>query len=329
MRDDQTFDQENGAAAPLDRSDESYSSDQACGRWSAPGRRMRQKSDLRSRSWTRIENLRSLSRTMIGRFDSQAIKGRLGMRPGRVMVAGGILCCMGLAAFAEAHAAVADELLSQPVADAATQRAEADRRASRAQARTAAPATAAPAADAETGQPDAAALPPDKDKATVVVELEESALPPGHLESGPVAGLSEVQMNNAKAIVWTGVDMRMPRRALVIAVATAMQESNLLNRASEVVPESKRYPHQGTGWDHDSVGLFQQRASTGWGPVKKLMDPAYSSQQFYRGLMRVPGWQNMRLTQAAQAVQISAFPEHYAKHEARATVIVDALTDVD
>jgi hypothetical protein len=134
-------------------------------------------------------------------------------------------------------------------------------------------------------------------------------------------------MNNAKAIVWTGVDMGMPRRALIIAVATAMQESNLLNRASEVVPESKLYPHQGTGWDHDSVGLFQQRPSAGWGPVRKLMDPAYASQQFYRALMRVPGWENMRLTEAAQAVQVSAFPEHYAKHEHRATIVVDALIE--
>jgi hypothetical protein len=135
-------------------------------------------------------------------------------------------------------------------------------------------------------------------------------------------------MNNAKAIVWTGVDMKMPRRALEIAVATAMQESTLLNRASEVLPESKNYPHQGSGWDHDSVGLFQQRTSSGWGPVNKLMDPAYASQQFYNALLRVPGWQSMRLTEAAQAVQVSAFPEHYAKHEALAKQVVDVLTDI-
>jgi hypothetical protein len=55
----------------------------------------------------------------------------------------------------------------------------------------------------------------------------------------------------------------MPRRALVVAVATAMQESNLHNLANDQIPESSRYPHQGSGTDHDSVGLFQQRASSG------------------------------------------------------------------
>jgi hypothetical protein len=132
-------------------------------------------------------------------------------------------------------------------------------------------------------------------------------------------------MNNAKAIVRTGRDMGMSRRALIIGVATAMQESELLNRASEVLPESKNHPHQGTGWDHDSVGLFQQRTSSGWGPVGKLMDPAYASQQFFGALVRVPGWEQLRLTEAAQAVQVSAYPDHYAKHESRATEVVDAI----
>ena len=101
-------------------------------------------------------------------------------------------------------------------------------------------------------------------------------------------------MDNAKAIVRTGRDMGVERRGLVIAVATAMQESNLYNLASGVVPESMNHPHQGVGWDHDSVGLFQQRASTGWGPVHQLMDPAYATQQFLAALQRVPGWQQMR-----------------------------------
>lgn len=144
-------------------------------------------------------------------------------------------------------------------------------------------------------------------------------------DAPPVAGLSPVQMDNARAIVRTGRDMGMPRRALIIGVATAMQESNLLNRASEVLPESKKYPHQGTGWDHDSVGLFQQRTSTGWGPVDRLMDPAYATARFFEALRQVPGWERMRLTDAAQAVQVSAYPEHYAKHEDEATAVVDAL----
>jgi hypothetical protein len=189
-----------------------------------------------------------------------------------------------------------------------------------------------PGADAAAGA-EAAAAPQAAPPAPPAPALAKPAppkkqLPPGHVESGPVAGLTDVQMNNAKAIVWTGVDMKMPRRALVIAVATAMQESTLLNRASEVLPESKRYPHQGTGWDHDSVGLFQQRTSTGWGRVDQLMDPAYASQQFYQALMRVPGWQRMPLAVAAQSVQVSAFPDHYAKHESAAQTIVNALTKV-
>ena len=134
-------------------------------------------------------------------------------------------------------------------------------------------------------------------------------------------------MKNAQAIVRTGRKMEMPRRALVIAVATAMQESNLYNVASGVLPESRNYPHQGIGWDHDSVGLFQQRSSSGWGEVGQLMDPEFATRQFLSALAQVPGWQQMRLTDAAQAVQISAYPEHYAKHEWRATTVVGAILE--
>jgi hypothetical protein len=118
----------------------------------------------------------------------------------------------------------------------------------------------------------------------------------------------------------------MPRRALVIAVATALQESRLYNLANVHVPESRRYPHQSSGGDHDSVGLFQQRPSAGWGTVRNLMRPEYAAARFYRALELVHGWQRMRLTQAAQAVQNSAFPLAYAKHEKWAERIVTALT---
>ena len=111
-----------------------------------------------------------------------------------------------------------------------------------------------------------------------------------------------------------------------IAVATAMQESTLLNRASEVLPESYRYPHQGTGSDHDSVGLFQQRPSSGWGSVRNLMVPRYAATQFYLALRNVPGWQGMSLTWAAQSVQVSAYPYAYAPHEQRAAAVVAALS---
>ena len=264
---------------------------------------------LRGRSLARLAvlrtlDLRSWSREVIARH------GRA-----RMIVAAGVLVCLGFSGVVEAGPGPTDPAAQRE----AVQGDRTDQAASRSMDRTRAPDTRSDTA----GSPDPA------DVGIPALPTPTKALPPGHLESGPVAGLSVTQMNNAKAIVWTGVDIGMPRRALVIAVATAMQESGLLNRASEVLPESKRYPHQGTGWDHDSVGLFQQRTSSGWGPVARLMDPAYAAKQFYYALRRVPGWQHMRLTEAAQRVQVSAFPEHYAKHEARATKVVDALTDVD
>ncbi|TDC77855.1 hypothetical protein E1193_21805, partial [Micromonospora sp. KC606] len=142
----------------------------------------------------------------------------------------------------------------------------------------------------------------------------------------PVAGLTQTQMDNAKVIVDVGVGMGVPKRGLVIAVATAIQESNLYNLASEVLPESFDHPHQGSGADHDSVGLFQQRPSSGWGTVAQLMHPAYAARAFYAALAGVPGWQDMSVTAAAQAVQISAFPGAYAKHEGPARTVVAALT---
>jgi hypothetical protein len=143
-------------------------------------------------------------------------------------------------------------------------------------------------------------------------------------EPVPVAGLIQLQMNNAATIVKVGQQLGLPRRALIIGIATAMQESNLYNTASTAVPESFDYPHEGQSSDHDSVGLFQQRPSQGWGSVADLMRPAYQADRFFTKLMQVD-WENMALTYAAQAVQVSAYPEAYAKHESRATTIVDAL----
>lgn len=112
----------------------------------------------------------------------------------------------------------------------------------------------------------------------------------------------------------------------MVALATAMQESNLYNLASDVLPESTQYPHQGSGADHDSVGLFQQRPSSGWGTVAELMRPSYAARAFYTALAEIPGWQGMSVTAAAQAVQISAFPDAYAQHEERASTVAAALT---
>lgn len=158
----------------------------------------------------------------------------------------------------------------------------------------------------------------------VAPTLAPSPTPAPPKEPVPVAGLIQLQMNNAATIVKVGQKMGLPRRAIIIGMATAMQESNLYNLASTAIPESYDYPHEGEGSDHDSVGLFQQRPSAGWGTVADLMKPPYQAEKFFSKLMTVD-WENLPLTLAAQAVQVSAFPDAYAKHESRATTIVDAL----
>lgn len=248
-----------------------------------------------------------------------------GRRAVRTRIAAGLLCCLGLLAFADAQRGSGSSATPEPGGAALVL-----------------PETLEPTpgpgagatAGAGAGEPVEMTPPvatPTPDVATTAEARATAAevAEPVIVDPGPVAGLSQVQVDNAQAIVRTGHDLGVPRRALVIAVATAMQESTLLNRASEVLPESKNYPHQGTGWDHDSVGLFQQRTSTGWGPVAKLMDPAYAAQKFFEALRRIPGWEGMRLAQAAQAVQGSAFPEHYARHEGQANQVVDAIMPVD
>lgn len=131
-----------------------------------------------------------------------------------------------------------------------------------------------------------------------------------------VAGWTSTQVDNAAEIVRTGQELGVPPRGWVIAVATAMQESTLRNLG-----------HLGDRNDHDSQGLFQQRPSQGWGTVEQVRDPKHASTKFYNKLLQVDGWQTMPLTRAAQRVQISAFPNAYAKWETKAAQLVDALTD--
>ncbi|WP_327008827.1 hypothetical protein OHA72_17160 [Dactylosporangium sp. NBC_01737] len=151
-------------------------------------------------------------------------------------------------------------------------------------------------------------------------------VPPAPPVVRPVAGLNQRQMDNAALIVKQGRAQGMPDRALVVAIATAMQESNLYNVASAAVPSSLQLPHEGVSSDHDSVGLFQQRASQGWGTVAQLMNPSHSAMLFYNALSRVRGWERMSVTAAAQAVQRSAFPGAYQKHAGRAEQVVGALS---
>lgn len=121
---------------------------------------------------------------------------------------------------------------------------------------------------------------------------------------------STVQAANAATITAVGRGRSLPDRAVVIALATALQESRLVN-----------LDHG----DRDSVGLFQQRPSQGWGAPDRLQDPRYAAGKFYQALVRVPHWQTMPLTRAAQAVQQSGFPDEYAKWEPRASALAGAL----
>jgi hypothetical protein len=123
--------------------------------------------------------------------------------------------------------------------------------------------------------------------------------------------LDSLQMANAATITAVGVRRRMPERAVVIALATALQESKLENREDG---------------DRDSIGLFQQRPSQGWGPAEKIQDPRYAADKFYTALKRVKGWRDMRITDAAQRVQRSAYPNAYEKWANESAVLAKALT---
>lgn len=119
------------------------------------------------------------------------------------------------------------------------------------------------------------------------------------------------QASNAATISAVGTSRGMPERAVTIALATALQESALRNI---------RYG------DRDSLGLFQQRPSQGWGTEKQILDPVFSAGKFYDHLAKVPGYSRLPLTVAAQRVQRSGFPQAYAKHEPDASLLAAALT---
>ncbi len=123
----------------------------------------------------------------------------------------------------------------------------------------------------------------------------------GKITPGKATGygtFTTAQLANATTIYQVSATLALPPYAAQIAIATALQESSLYN-----------LDHG----DRDSLGLFQQRPSQGWGTPAQIMDPVYSSTKFYEALVKVPHWQSMPLTQAAQAVQRSGFPDAYAK----------------
>ncbi|PWR13027.1 hypothetical protein DKT68_01795 [Micromonospora acroterricola] len=123
--------------------------------------------------------------------------------------------------------------------------------------------------------------------------------------------LNDEQTANVKAIIAATKKAGLPERAAVISIATSLQESKLENLG-----------HLGDSNDHDSLGLFQQRPSSGWGTPEQITDPEYSTTAFLKGLKQVDGWQDMALTDAAQTVQVSAYPDAYAQWEQQAADLV-------
>jgi hypothetical protein len=126
--------------------------------------------------------------------------------------------------------------------------------------------------------------------------------------------LAPDQASNAALIAGISLQRGMPARAASIALATAIQESKLRNL------------DHGDKAGPDSRGLFQQRPSQGWGTEAEVMDPVYAANKFFAELEKVHGYEQMTVTEAAQRVQRSAYPEAYADHEAEGRAFASALT---
>jgi len=131
--------------------------------------------------------------------------------------------------------------------------------------------------------------------------------------------LTDEQYTVARTVIVVGQDLDVPPRGWVVALSAGLQESGL---------RPLRYG------DRDSLGVFQQRAA--WGSVEDRLDPYASAHMFYtgghggqRGLLDIPQWQSMPVTEAAQAVQVSAYPDAYAKWEPLAVQLVRDLADID
>jgi cell wall-associated NlpC family hydrolase len=159
---------------------------------------------------------------------------------------------------------------------------------------------------------------------------------PACVSSGPVSGLSDAQAQNARTIVAVAAQ-RGGEQAAFIAVMVALAESDLRVLANPNDPTGDAYPNQGVGYDHDSLGLFQQRP--GWGTAAQRMSPIESTNLFLDALDKVPGWQEMTPWYAAQMVQRSAFAgmpnarnggssvvgENYQRRAERAAAVLGAI----
>ena len=158
--------------------------------------------------------------------------------------------------------------------------------------------------------------------------------------NGETVTLNQTQLQRSATIVAVGNDANIPTRGQLIALIAALTESSLrvLSNVS-AHPESADIANDGDGGDHDSLGLFQMRPSTGWGTVRHLMDPVWSTRAFYggptgpnrgspRGLLDIPDWETLEPGEAAQAVEVSAYPDRYAANQPIAEAILAALAGI-
>lgn len=136
-------------------------------------------------------------------------------------------------------------------------------------------------------------------------------------------GWDDSQVDNAIVVYLTGAQRGLGDQGAIIGIITAYQESHLYTYANFNVPESRDYDYDKIGSDHDSVGVFQQRPSAGWGTVSQLMSTDYAAGKFYDKLVTIDDWESMPPGDAAQAVQISAYPDRYANHIGLATTVLE------
>ena len=157
--------------------------------------------------------------------------------------------------------------------------------------------------------------------------------------NGETITLGRAELTHAATIIETGSGIEgVGRDGILIALMAALTESRMRMLANtSVYPESGDYPNDGNGSDNDSLGLFQMRPQAAWGTVAELMDPDYQAAAFYggpggpnqgspRGLLDIPGWEQMGKGEAAQAVEVSAYPERYDNYEPVAEQILTTLT---
>lgn len=154
--------------------------------------------------------------------------------------------------------------------------------------------------------------------------------------AGGTTAVSAGQSSYVRTIIGVGKARAVPVKGWVVALAVALQESGLRNLSNPAYPQSVSMTQDGSGHDHDSLGLFQQRPSAGWGTVPQLMTPTYEATAFFggadvppanAGLLDILGWESLSVTVAAQRVQASAYPGAYAKWESEATQLAAANAD--